>query len=216
MSASPALIYPAGDHRLEVANAEQLAQIRHPDMNLVVWRRTPPEHWQGLLERLMRYRVHVYVCLATAEVESRLLAEFSQQCEIEADSIELVRDIDRLAQHFARIANIDQLLLRLEVIRSDECRLFHVDRKPVRLLCTYSGPGFEWLANETVDRAALGHGNNDRISGGRQPFHLETGDVALLKGETWPGNAGNGLVHRSPPLDPGNQRLRLRLDIPEN
>ena len=26
----------------------------------------------------------------------------------------------------------------------------------------------------------------------------------MMKGETWPGNAGRGLVHRSPPLTPAD------------
>jgi hypothetical protein len=37
--------------------------------------------------------------------------------------------------------------------------------------------------------------------------------VALLKGEGYPGNLGNGIVHRSPPIGAtGTRRLRLCLD----
>ena len=42
---------------------------------------------------------------------------------------------------------------------------------------------------------------------------LESGDVALLKGELWPDNEGLGLVHRSPNASDENKRLLLSLDV---
>jgi len=42
---------------------------------------------------------------------------------------------------------------------------------------------------------------------------LTTGDVALLKGESWVGNEGYGLVHRSPNLENQKKRLLLTLDF---
>jgi len=42
---------------------------------------------------------------------------------------------------------------------------------------------------------------------------LSTGDVALLKGESWLGNEGGGLVHRSPGLSNKKKRLLLTLDF---
>ena len=42
---------------------------------------------------------------------------------------------------------------------------------------------------------------------------LTAGDVALLKGESWMGNEGGGLVHRSPQLSKDNKRLLLTLDF---
>ncbi|MNF82154.1 hypothetical protein D3C84_644530 [compost metagenome] len=41
---------------------------------------------------------------------------------------------------------------------------------------------------------------------------IDSGEVALLKGEKWHGNEGFGLIHRSPHLDPGERRLILTLD----
>jgi len=42
---------------------------------------------------------------------------------------------------------------------------------------------------------------------------LAIGDVALLKGEHWEGNEGAGLVHRSPMVEAGQQRVLLTLDF---
>ena len=43
--------------------------------------------------------------------------------------------------------------------------------------------------------------------------NLQSGQVALLKGERWEGNEGAGLVHRSPDLDKGARRFLLSLDF---
>lgn len=41
---------------------------------------------------------------------------------------------------------------------------------------------------------------------------LQSGDVALLKGENWIGNEGAGIIHRSPQPPQGTRRLILTLD----
>ena len=45
---------------------------------------------------------------------------------------------------------------------------------------------------------------------------LETGHVALLKGESWQGNEGAGIVHRSPHSDSNYRRLYLTIDFVES
>ncbi|NOJ83626.1 DUF1826 domain-containing protein [Myxococcus xanthus] len=53
-----------------------------------------------------------------------------------------------------------------------------------------------------------------RLDGLPAPVHaLERFDVALLKGESWPGNQGNGAVHRSPAIaSSGRRRLILSIE----
>nr|WP_255671442.1 DUF1826 domain-containing protein [Corallococcus sp. AS-1-6] len=89
--------------------------------------------------------------------------------------------------------------VRLHTLGRDLCPRFHVDRVGVRLLCTYAGPATGWLENPQVVRSALGpDGQVARPGAFVRP--LERFDVALLKGEAWPGNIGNGVVHRSPAI----------------
>lgn len=99
------------------------------------------------------------------------------------------------------------------------CPRFHVDRVGVRLVTTLVGPGTEYLASEHVNRAMLGHaagGASDASSGLLRPgaviARAEPGDVVLMKGESWPGNAGGGAVHRSPPPQAGAPRLVVTID----
>ena len=62
-----------------------------------------------------------------------------------------------------------------------------------------------------MDRRHLGQAQAEPA----EPSRIEqvnTGDVALLKGEKWQGNEGAGLIHRSPALADGERRLILTLD----
>ena len=56
-------------------------------------------------------------------------------------------DLGRLAERFFDISKGRDVALRLETTEDDGCRRFHVDRTHLRLLCTYRGPGTEWLTD---------------------------------------------------------------------
>ena len=94
------------------------------------------------------------------------------------------------------------------------CPRFHVDRVPCRLITTYSGAGTEWLSNKDINRDLLGKVDNQFIN--QECINIEkldTGDVALLKGESWIGNEGNGIIHRSPSIIDKKSRLLLTIDF---
>lgn len=116
-----------------------------------------------------------------------------------------VADVTELAEIYTTLMGCDVLGVRLQVLRKPMCPRFHVDRVGIRLLCTYTGPATEWLDDTAADRALLGPGAKglaDADSGLIRDPHLihgmRPGDVALLKGELFPGNEGRGVIHRSP------------------
>lgn len=132
----------------------------------------------------------------------------------------LVNDIAFLVAIYGDLLGCARVALRLEVVSRAMCPRFHVDRTGIRLLCTWRGPGTEWLEDACADRGKLGHGANglgDEHSGlildaegiGQVPPYA----IALLKGDLWQGNAGRGVIHRSPavPTD-GAPRVLLALD----
>ena len=51
----------------------------------------------------------------------------------------------------------------------------------------------------------------DRVA--QEIQQLQSGDVAVLKGELWAGNENAGLVHRSPAVGSGANRLLLSMDF---
>ena len=99
------------------------------------------------------------------------------------------------------------------------CPKFHVDKVPCRLITTYTGVATEWLPHDRVNRRFLGPGAPTVVGSAPGICEsgdielLETGAVALLKGESWEGNEGCGLVHRSPSIADGRKRLLLTIDF---
>ena len=112
-----------------------------------------------------------------------------------------------LARLYGELADAEQIRLRLETITDDSCERFHVDNVRLRLLCTYRGPGTEYLDPKSVAHASA--------KGAVPPAavrHLDRGAVALIRGSRDP--ARSGLVHRSPPIA-GTGAVRLLLVIDE-
>jgi len=105
-------------------------------------------------------------------------------------------DVTKLALCFARVTGAVHARLRLEHVDDDACRKFHVDQVGYRLLCTYVGPGTEWLDEGGITR------------------HMWPMEVAILKGSKVPGD-GPRVLHRSPPISqlPPDRRSRLVLCI---
>jgi hypothetical protein len=117
----------------------------------------------------------------------------------------LAVDLALLAEMLGELLDAPTIGLRLEVVRQAMCPRLHVDRVGIRMLCTYRGPGTEWVEAASVDRRFLGAasgGKPDESSGLLQAGHrikaIPPYTVALLKGSLWQGNDGRGIVHRSP------------------
>ena len=102
---------------------------------------------------------------------------------------------------------------QVEIVRTNKCRLFHQDNNIQRLLCTYMGPGTEWLNHSNVNRKALGKGCNGNIV---KDFNLinksKNFEVLLLRGKKYK-NGELGVVHRSPPVEKdAKTRVLLKID----
>ncbi|WP_371195995.1 DUF1826 domain-containing protein [Glaciecola sp. SC05] len=121
---------------------------------------------------------------------------------------------------FCVLFDTDKVGLRLSVLEKAMCPRFHFDRVPCRLVTTFCGIGTQWLPHNKINIHKLGHasgGKQDEESGlmhdATDIQNIGCGHVALLKGDTWEGNEGAGLVHRSPALKAGERRLLMTLDF---
>lgn len=133
----------------------------------------------------------------------------------------LAADIALQAEILGELLDAASIGFRLEVVGKAMCPRLHVDRVGIRLLCTYRGPGTEWVEDASVDRRFLGAasgGQPDETSGLLLPGHrieaIPPFVVALLKGSLWQGNGGRGVVHRSPAIPEGQRpRVLVALDV---
>jgi len=116
-------------------------------------------------------------------------------------------DMKMLAYQLWQASGSRRFIFRLVTIAGNECHRFHLDRTPLRLICTYQGPGTEWLTDGQVNRAALARSAaNEAIILGGEPSQFEHFWVGIMRGD--PQNQGHGLVHRSPTLE-GTGQLRV-------
>ena len=118
-------------------------------------------------------------------------------------------DLRQLANIYFHLSKNRDVEMRLETTDEDGCTRFHVDSTQPRLLCTYQGPGTQWLTDEQVDRKAQSSGaSNEDIVRFGEPSSFAPFWVGIFKGKTYPGNSGQGLVHRSPPIE-GSGQIRV-------
>ena len=129
-------------------------------------------------------------------------------------------EIGWLTRVYTDLLGCSSAALRIEVLERPMCPRFHVDRTGIRLVCTWCGPGTEWLDDGWADRSRLGPGSlglADEESGLMRPGavveRIPTFAVGLLKGSLWQGNTGRGAIHRSPQVAPSEgRRVMLSLD----
>ena len=199
----------------KVANLTGLVHIFEPEIQLCHLPRSP----DPLIER--------YLATAAPRLGEgfRQVVEVQQGCP--ADLLPdlpgrqtLVNDIAFIVAVYGDLLGCQRVAMRLEVIRRAMCPRFHVDRTGIRLLCTYRGPGTEWLESEAAERLRLGHGAGglDDEHSGLIRSRAGVGQVApfaiaLLKGELWQGNDHRDAIHRSPAVpEPEAPRVLLALD----
>lgn len=194
-----------------------LADIYQEEINIAIWRRNISEHLVSSLIDLLaaKPRFGIAMTVSPVSAHARILEAAGDDAPVE-----LVDNVAELVDMFCCLFELKRVGLRLATLDRAMCPRFHVDRVPCRLVTTYHGIATDWLPHDAVDRSKLGHGSNgqsDSVSGlfrlEEDIQHLNCGDVALFKGESWAGNENAGLVHRSPAVPPGNNRLLLTLDF---
>lgn len=187
-----------------------LSDIYNKNINIAVWKRNLNKQ---LLESTKHYINNglstLTIIVSPQNVDKVLIKEFPDF----PFKNYLVKDIEILVDMFCCLFDLKQVGLRIAIINKAMCPRFHIDNVACRLVTSYSGTTTEWLNNNDVDRNLLGKTDKPYLNKNTKIQKLGIGDVALLKGESWIGNSGSGLVHRSPNILNEKNRLLVTIDF---
>ncbi|EXJ11906.1 DUF1826 domain-containing protein [Nitrincola nitratireducens] len=186
-------------------DASVLSEIYNPDTQICIWN---PQFSQDVLEYALTLRqgagnLSLRQVIAPLELSEYLASALPNS---EARPV-FINEIQTIAEMFAYLFELERIGFRMGVLENAMCPKFHTDKVPCRLVATLKGKGTEWL-------------NQSQTLSWRQDKtyepaweSLEPGQIALLKGEGWFENEGQGLVHRSPSAGPDDWRLFLSIDF---
>ncbi|MHA3734210.1 DUF1826 domain-containing protein [Pseudomonas sp. Eth.TT006] len=201
-------------HQHQGLTPKTLTRILDDDVNLAVWQRQLPLHIADFATLLLSLNEPLAESLCIELPDEDAAPELSGLAVGFRDLegyVGFIADLQWLVSAFSCLLGARRIGLRLRVLDKAMCPRFHVDHVPVRLITTYAGIGSQWLKEGVMDREQLGQANAEpRDAASIQ--QLQSGEVALLKGEKWHGNEGFGLIHRSPQPAAGERRLLLTLD----
>lgn len=202
---------------------ESLLRIREPQLRLAVWERRIPVGVVAWLARNVRPPDDTCRCSFPPSGDAGIALDALLEHVLVVEGCDLRsgapfkqwrRDLLQLIALAKDIApQTPRLMLRLQRLETVGCPLFHVDRVPLRLLCAYVGAGAEWLPEEALDRARLGSGGNAPVRDWSAVQRIGSGHVAVMKGDSYPGDLGRGLVHRSPQASPAEPRILVAIDF---
>ena len=165
-----------------VTEVADLAEIYQPNVQVCSWQRSiDPQitkylsglSYRGKLQLIETLKPGAHAALDT------LPAGVGRQ--------QLLADLALLTEIFCELLGCQAVGLRGALINHAMCPKWHIDKVPIRLLCTYDGPGTEWLDDQSVSRNSL----SEHTDGACQRAML--GEVVLLKGALWQDNEGQGL-----------------------
>ncbi|MGR3621177.1 DUF1826 domain-containing protein [Pseudophaeobacter sp.] len=197
---SPLQNVPAGVSVTELA--EDLSVIHRHDCSAAIWNRTPLSTFQAWIDALDPGQLPKARLILRPGAVDQTLTHIFDSAEIlrcpERDRLSM--DISALVELFSGIMSTRYIRLRLDVVRTNACRKFHIDAVQARLVCTYRGTGTQLgIQRENGEPQCL--------------LTVPTGAPVMLRGTKWPEYPRSNLLHRSPPIEgTGETRFVVVID----
>ncbi len=149
------------------------------------------------------------------DFELKATGSFDSIVEVITHSVELreypllLKDIKQLLSLFKHISEAKEFRLFFATVNNSMCRKFHTDINDIRMLCTYVGPGTQWLVDDYEDQEE----SDNSLVDDESIRQANEGSVVLLKGALYPKEGTKPVLHRSPPIEDGvEKRILLRVD----
>jgi hypothetical protein len=200
-------------------NAMDLLGIFEPEQQITVIARPEQQPVTSYLQQVCGRMGAGYRLALRPELVSPARLDSEMRLPDAAGKHALLADISMLVSLYAELLDCHQVGIRLEVLTQAMCPKFHIDRTGIRLLCTYLGPGTEWLDTAfchskalTATYADTDTFHQDLILHPQGIRQAPEQALLLLKGNMWQGNQQAGIVHRSPLVTGAASRVLLALD----
>lgn len=186
-----------------------LAEIYEESVQIVQIAREPLKEISRELEK-QQFKPFIHKeILSKDEIPSSEILNFLKENNLR----HLKEDIEYLIQIYTDLLGSEKIGLRFGILESTLCPRFHTDYVGIRLVCTYSGSGTEYLYNSKKNRTRLQlQYEKNKMLDFQNIQNANPFDILLLKGENYPENLGSGAIHRSPIINPGEQRILMSID----
>lgn len=195
-----------------LTKAEDLLGFSASNQNLALWRRSPYPGAAALFDSVLPDLGPFSQVLAPQQLATALQEAFPARFWRNPLGAEWLADVSALTRAFCQEMQAPHCKVQLD--RDRPCVRFHADNVPLRLICTYRGPGTLWLDEENLNRtAAEAKGTcNEEIALRPEEIHqAREWEVLVMKGKqsnTLP------LYHKSPPPQVGDPAsLVLKFDV---
>ncbi|WP_176562677.1 DUF1826 domain-containing protein [Paracoccus liaowanqingii] len=177
-----------------------LATLAMPGVAVALWHRRPDPAFQAWLDALPGCRLpQLRRVLRLRDASAALAAACDDRGLPPGPHRDaLIDQIATLTDQAARHLGALLVTLRVEAGAGQSCPKWHLDAVRARLLCTLRGAGTQF--GPATGEARVDH-----------PQQMPTGAAALFRGRNW-GNQPPGILHRSPPAQPGLTRLLVVVD----
>jgi len=200
MSALNSVIGPEVSNWRRVSGLVDLTEIFEPDVQVCSWRRSIDPRIANYFNSVSH--LGTLQLLETLRLKERAKLDGLPMGE---GREQLVDDLAMLTEILCDLLDCEAVGFRGTRVENAMCPKWHIDRVPMRMLCTYEGPGTEWLEDQQVASGELS--KPSIVDGACQ--RAVVGEVVLLKGALWENNEGNGAIHRSPEVAEGTGRRTL-------
>jgi hypothetical protein len=150
-----------------------LAGIFEPQVNIVVLRRPRSAALAAECGRAVAQTAsrRLFSVTTDASMEHAIAAEFDGFPELAAD-------VQFWVEALAELTGNEHIGVRFVRLEAAMCPRLHVDRVALRLVCTYHGPGTEFVPSERFDRTLLGHALHNGHAGNHMACEHEGGVLA--------------------------------------
>ena len=197
-----------------------LKTIHEPEINLAIWERSRVHRCDEAINYILATE-HPHLLDIKPISQKDLYYKLGSLINYNISTEALAKDIWTIFDLFCKITNQCTGRVRLSRVENNACQLFHADTLEMRMLCTYSGLGTEWVENNNARYNELGskgrskEETNDSIVIDADKIHvMQPWHVAIFSGrkkkKTLP------LIHRSSPVNGKEEyRVRLCIDYPD-